>query len=88
MFGLRPIAVAHTESLGSGVSVQAQGWSMGFEMFQVCQEWSDMFGNGVHHFGNAADEFGNAVDGLGRSGMGSGLVRDCLGGVWTVSRHE
>ena len=26
--------------------------------------------------------FGNAIDGLGRPGMGSGLVRDCLGGVW------
>ena len=41
-----------------------------------------------HPFGNAADGFGNAVDGSGRPGMGSGLVRDCLGGVWTVSRHE
>ena len=47
-----------------------------------------MFGNGVHCFGNAADGFGNAIDGLGRLGMGSGLVRDCLGGVWIVSRHE
>ena len=41
-----------------------------------------------HPFGNAADGFGNAVDGLGRPGMGSGLIRDCLGGVWTVGRHE
>ena len=41
-----------------------------------------------HPFGNAADGFGNAVDGLGRPGMGSGLVRDCLGVVWTASRHE
>ena len=40
-----------------------------------------------HPFGNAADEFGNAVDGSGRPGMGSGLVRDCSGGVWTASRH-
>ena len=32
--------------------------------------------------------FGNAVDGLGRPGMGSGLIRDCLGGVWIASRHE
>ena len=39
-------------------------------------------------FGNAANEFGNAVDGLERPGMGLGLVRDCLGGVWTASRHE
>ena len=61
---------------------------MGFEMFWVCWEWSDVFGNGVHHFGNAADGFGNAIDGLGRPGMGSGLVRDCSGGVWTVSRQE
>ena len=41
-----------------------------------------------HPFGNAADEFGNAIDGSGRPGMGSGLVRDCLGGVWTASRHK
>ena len=32
--------------------------------------------------------FQNAIDGLGRSGMGSGLVRNCLGGVWTASRHS
>ena len=71
----------YTESSGSKVSVQAQGWSMGFKMFQVCQEWSDVFRNGVHHFRNA-------VDGLGRPGMGLGLIRDCLGGVWIASRHE
>ena len=88
MFGLRPIAVAHTESSGSEVSMQAWGWSMGFEMFWVHWEWSDVFGNDVHRFGNAADGFGNAVDGSGRPGMGSGLVRECLGGVWTASRHE
>ena len=41
-----------------------------------------------HPFRNAADGFGNAIDGLGRLGMGSGLVRDCLGGVLIVSRHE
>ena len=41
-----------------------------------------------HPFGNAADGFRNAVDGSGRPGMGSGLVRDCSGGVWTASRHE
>ena len=41
-----------------------------------------------HPFGNAADEFGNAIDGLGRPGMGSGLVRECSGGVWTASGHE
>ena len=41
-----------------------------------------------HPFGNAADGFGNAVDGLERPGMGSGLVRECSGGVWTVSRHK
>ena len=41
-----------------------------------------------HPFGNAADGFGIAVDGLGRPGMGLGLVRDCSGGVWTVSRHK
>ena len=41
-----------------------------------------------HPFRNAADGFGNAVDGLGRPGMGSGLVRDCSGGVWTANRHE
>ena len=41
-----------------------------------------------HPLGNAADEFGNAVDGSGRPGMGSGLVRDCSGGVWTASKHE
>ena len=39
-------------------------------------------------FGNAADGFGNAIDGLGRPGMGSGLVGDCSGGFWTVSRHD
>ena len=39
-------------------------------------------------FGNAADGFGNAIDGSGRPGMGLGLVRDCLGGVWIVSRHN
>ena len=41
-----------------------------------------------HPLGNAADGFGNAIDGSGRPGMGSGLVRDCSGGVWTVSRQE
>ena len=50
-------------------------------MFWVRREWSGVFGN-------AADEFRNAIDGLGRPGMGSGLVRKCSGGVWTVSRHE
>ena len=54
---------------------------MGFKMFQVRREWSDVFGNDVHHFGNA-------IDGSGRPGMGSGLVRECSGGVWTASRHE
>ena len=53
MFGLRLIAVAHTESSGSEVSVQAWGGVMGFEMFRVRQEWSGVFGNGVHRFGNA-----------------------------------
>ena len=37
---------------------------------------------------HAADEFGNAIDGSGRPRMGSGLVRECSGGVWTASRHE
>ena len=32
--------------------------------------------------------FGNAIDGSGRPGMGSGLVKECSGGVWTVSRYE
>ena len=41
-----------------------------------------------HLFWNAADGFGNAIDGSGRPGMGLGLVRDCLGGVWTASRQE
>ena len=41
-----------------------------------------------HPFGNAADEFRNAIDGSGRPGMGSGLVRECSGGVWTASGHE
>ena len=41
-----------------------------------------------HPFRNAADEFGNAIDELGRPGMGSGGVRECSGGVWTVSRHK
>ena len=41
-----------------------------------------------HPFGNAADEFGNAIDGSGRPGIGSGLVRECSGGVWNASRHE
>ena len=41
-----------------------------------------------HPFGNAEDGFRIAVDGSGRPGMGSGLVRDCLGGVWTASRHK
>ena len=61
--------------------MQARGWSVGFEMFRVRREWSDVFGNGVHRFGNA-------VDGSGRPRMGSCLVRECSGGVWTVSRHE
>ena len=34
-----------------------------------------------HPFGNAADGFGNVIGGLRRPGMGSGLVRDCSGGV-------
>ena len=34
------------------------------------------------------DEFGNAIDGSGRPGMGSGLVRECSGEVWTASGHE
>ena len=42
-----------TESLGSEVSMLARGWLMGFKMFRVCQEWSDVFGNGVHRFRNA-----------------------------------
>ena len=50
-------------------------------MFWVCREWSDVFGNDVHRFGNV-------IDGLGRPGMGSGLVREYSGGVWTASRHE
>ena len=54
---------------------------MGFKMFRVRREWSDVFGNDVHCFGNA-------IDGSGRPGMGSGLVRECSGGVWTASRHE
>ena len=41
-----------------------------------------------HPFGNAADRFGNAIDGLGRPGVGSGLVRECSGGVWIASRHK
>ena len=53
MFGLCLIAVAHTESLGLEVSVQAQGWLVGFKMFQICWKWSDVFGNGVHHFRNS-----------------------------------
>ena len=47
-----------------------------------------MFRNDVHCFGNAADGFGNAIDGSGKPGMGSSLVRDCLGGVWIASRHK
>ena len=77
MFGLCLIAVAHTESSGSEVSVQARGWSMGFKMFQVHWEWSDVFRNDVHCFGNAADVFGNAIHGSGRPEMGLGLVRNC-----------
>ena len=50
-------------------------------MFRVRREWSDVFGNIVHRFGNA-------IDGSGRPGMGSGLVRECSGGVWTASGHE
>ena len=57
-------------------------------MFRVHWEWSDVFRNGVHCFRNAADEFRNGIDGSGRPGMGSGLVRECLGGVWTASGHE
>ena len=41
-----------------------------------------------HPLGNAADGFGNAIDESGRPGMGLGLVRDCSGGVWTMSRQE
>ena len=37
---------------------------------------------------NAADGFRNAIDESGRPRMGSGLIRDCSGGVWTASRHE
>ena len=61
--------------------MQARGWSMGFKMFRVRREWSDVFGNDVHRFRNA-------IDGSGRPGMGSGLVRECLGGVWTANGHE
>ena len=57
-------------------------------MFWVCWKWSDVFRSGVHRFGNAADGFGNAIGGLERPEVGSGLVRDCSGGVWTASRHE
>ena len=32
--------------------------------------------------------FGNAIDGSERPRMGSSLVRECSGGVWTASRHE
>ena len=39
-----------------------------------------------HPFRNAADGFGSAVDGSGRPGIGLGLVRDCLGGVWNNGR--
>ena len=46
MFGLCQIAVAYTESSGSEVSMQARGWLMGFKMFRVCWEWSDVFRNG------------------------------------------
>ena len=53
MFGLHPITVAHTESSGSELSVQAWGWLMGFKMFRVCREWSEVFRNGVHCFENA-----------------------------------
>ena len=53
MLGLCPITVVHTESLGSEVSVQAWAhWSMGFKMFWVHWEWSDVFESDVHHFGN------------------------------------
>ena len=41
-----------------------------------------------HPVGNAADEFGDAIDGSGRPGIGSGLVRECSGEVWTASRHK
>ena len=41
-----------------------------------------------HPFGNAADVFRDAIDGSGRPGMGSGLVRECSGEVWTASGHE
>ena len=61
--------------------MQARGWLVGFKMFRVRQEWSDVFRNGVHRFRNA-------LDGSGRPGMGLGLVGDCLGGVWTAGGHE
>ena len=41
-----------------------------------------------HPLENAADGFRNAIDGSGRPGMGLGLVRNCLGGVWITSRHK
>ena len=41
-----------------------------------------------HPFRNAADGFRNTIDGSGRPEMSSGLVRECLGGVWTASRHD
>ena len=41
-----------------------------------------------HPFRTAADEFGNAINGSGRPGMGSGLVRECSGLVWTASGHK
>ena len=47
-----------------------------------------MFRNDVHCFRNAADGFRNAIHGLRKPGMGSGLVRDCSGEVWTASRHN
>ena len=78
---LRLITVVHTESSGSDVSMQAWGWLMGFKMFRVRWKWLDVFGNDVHCFRNA-------IDGSERPGMGLGGVRDCLGGVWTASRHN
>ena len=93
--------VAHTESLGSGGAYKlgVGRWdSRCFGFVRNGQMFSGMVftTSGMltkqmlvqHPFGNAADGFGNAVDGSERPGMGSGLVRDCSGGVWTASRHE
>ena len=94
MFGLRPIAVVHTESLGSGGAYKLGVGRWDSRCFgfvgngQMCSGMVFTASGMLTKQTSVQHPFGNAADGSERPGMGSGLVRDCSGGVWTASRHE